>query len=78
MLRDGTDITGSRELEIDTLAWFKSGEGFDAAAMIKGHPHIDQDEEREVHLRGVVRNADEVLREWTENGEGESGAAGQP
>lgn len=76
MLCDGTDAEGSRELEIDTLVWFRGGQPRDAAAMIKGHPHIDQDEGHRTHLRGVVRDADEILREWAGSGEDGPGPAG--
>jgi hypothetical protein len=77
MLCDGTDVNGSRELEIDTLTWVtEGGDSYDSAAMIKGHPHIDEEEGRQSHFPGIVSDADTMLREWSgEAGDDAEGAS---
>jgi hypothetical protein len=69
---DERDMEVSRELEIDTLFEVDlAGKMRDAAAMLRGHPHIDKAEGRGTHFPGVVADADEALRRWTEGPDSE-------
>jgi hypothetical protein len=66
---DGEGIETTRAVEVDHLAEVApdSGQVIDYVALIQGHPHAD---ERSFRAQGVAHQADDVLRQWTEDDQG--------